>query len=400
MTFSTLIPSRGLRAGARALALLGLAGLAGCAADVDPALKPVALPTVTSPVPVKVLWRVDLGATDGAFLQPAVQENAIYAAAASGRLERIDPAEGKRVWSLDVPGGIGAGVGSDGSTVAVVGPRGELTAYDAGGKLLWQVQASTKAVSPPLVGHGVVVVRSVDQHVAAYSITDGKRRWSFQRQQPSLTLHISAPMVFGNDSVVVGMPGGRMLALALANGAPRWETGVSEPKGATEVERLADVVGLPAREGALLCASSFQGRIACFDADSGDLRWAREFSAGGAPAIGKDAVYGVDEAAGLSAFSRTSGGTIWQTKALAHRELTAPVLLSGGLLAAGDFEGHVHIFSTEEGKLVGRFDPSGGPVWNLNRSGAARLASAPQSWNGSLLVQTSAGSLYLLAAGR
>ena len=88
-------------------------------------------------------------------------------------------------------------------------------------------------------------------------------------------------MAFAGDNVLVGYPGGRLVAVALSNGAVRWETAVSEPKGTTEVERLADVLGPIAVADGLACAASFQGRVSCADAASGSLRWARDMSAGG-----------------------------------------------------------------------------------------------------------------------
>jgi outer membrane protein assembly factor BamB len=382
------------------IAVLAALALAGCAADLDPALRPVAVPTLEAPMHVNVTWKVSLGSAQGAFLAPSVQESAIFAASGSGELVRIEPASGKVVWSISVPGGIGAGVGSDGSTVAVVGPRGEVFAYDAAGKELWKVQGSTRALAPPLVGRGLVIVRTGDHHVSAYEIAGAKRRWNFVRQEPALTLHASTPMSFASDTVLVGLPGGRMAALALTNGALRWEAGVSEPRGATEVERLADVLGAPARGDALACAASFQGRIACFDAESGDLRWAREFSAGGGPAYGGEVVYGVDEASTLSAFSRASGATIWQNKVLAHRDLSAPALVSPGLVATADFEGRVHFFSAAEGKLVARFDTAAVSLGGYWGGTGSPLASAPQSWNGALLVQTAGGTLYLLSVAK
>jgi outer membrane protein assembly factor BamB len=365
--------------------LAALALLPGCSSTSDKAAKPTALTTIPAPIDVRRTWEVDLGDSADTFLRPAVLENAVYAASRRGNLVRVDPVNGKEIWRVSVDGGIAAGVGSDGATVAVAGPRGNIVVFNAEGKRLWEAQASSDVLAPPLVGHELVVVRSTDQRVAAYEAASGKRRWVFQKQQPALTLRVEAELAFAGDSVLVGFPGGRLDAIALVNGAGRWEGGVSEPKGATEVERLADVFGVPAQVDNDVCTASYQGRITCFDNRNGDLRWAREFSAGAGVAVSNDAVIGVDASSHVNAFGRGTGTSLWQTGALANRALSSPVIV-GKYVAVGDFDGIIHFLSMQDGKLVGRFDASGGPV-----------ISAPQAWNGAAVFQTAKGRLFLLA---
>jgi len=372
-----------IRLATLALALL----LAACATDSDKAAKPAPLPELVRPVSVRVAWKFDVGSARDGLLQPAVLENAIYAVSGRGNLVRIDPASGKQLWSVRAADEIASGVGSDGSIVVVAGPRGEILAFDAAGKSLWTAQASSDVVAPPLVGHGLVLVRSTDQHISAYELASGKRRWVYLKQEPSLTLRQSAGLVFVDESVLAGFPGGRMVSISLATGAQRWEAGVSEPRGATEVERLNDVLGTPSRDRDVACAASFQGRIACFDAATGDLRWAREFAAGAGAVVSGDRVYGVDENSSVSALSRTAGATIWQTRALAHRQLGPVAVLPSGLVVVADFEGHVHFLSGEDGHAAGRIDADG------------PLSGPPQTWNGSVVVQTSQGSLLMLSVG-
>ena len=358
--------------------------LAACSSSSEHA-KPVPLEAIASAIEVRRVWDVELGDSEGTFLRPCVLEHAVYAASRKGSLVRIDPSSGKEVWRVQVSGGITAGVGSDGLTVAVVGPRGNVQAYDAEGKALWQVQAPSDVVAPPLVGHDLVLVRSTDQRITAYEAASGKRRWVFQKQQPPLALRTEADLALSGENVLVGFPGGRLGSIALSNGAGRWEAAVSEPKGATEVERLADVIGVPGLVEGDVCTASYQGRIGCFDARNGDLHWAREFSAGAGVAVSDDAVYGVDASSHVTGFKRTSGASLWQNAALANRGLSAPVIV-GKLLATGDFEGRIHFLRREDGKLVGRFDAAGG-----------RVISTPQTWNGLALFQTARGHLILLS---
>ncbi len=368
-----------------ASALLPAAALlAGCASS--PANKPAELTEIKSSLNVRVTWRASVGSGRGTFLQPAVLENAVYAAGADGTVMRVDPQNGAIVWRTSVDGRISAGVGSDGFTVVVVTPRGEVIALGADGKALWRAQASSDVSSPPLVGRGVVVVRSTDHRVSAYEADSGKRRWSYQRQTPPLTLHASTEMAFAGDNVLVGFPGGRMVALALTNGAARWEAVISEPKGTTEVERLSDVVGPIAVDARDACAASFQGRVMCADPANGNLRWARELSARGGVSMNERAVYTVDNGSAVQAFAR-DGASLWRNTKLAWRAVTTPLALTNGA-AVGDFAGYLHFFGAD-GEFVAR-----------ERVDSSAIVARPQRWADGVVVLTQDGTLALLTPQR
>ncbi len=369
-----------------AVALLATAAVLGGCASSNPPPKPTPLTDIKSSLDVRVTWRAAVGSGRGTFLQPAVVENAIYAANADGGLVRVDPQTGAVVWRLSIDGPISAGVGSDGFTVAVATPRGEVIAYGADGKPAWRAQATSDVISPPLVGRGLVIVRSTDHRITALEAESGKRRWTYQRQTPPLTLRTSNEMAFSGDNVLVGFPGGRLVALALSNGAARWEAVVSEPKGTTEVERLGDVVGPVAADAQDACAASFQGRVMCANPSNGNLRWARELSARAGVSLGERAVYAVDSGSNVQAFAR-DGASLWRNIKLAYRDLTTPLALRDGAVV-GDLAGYVH-FLGSDGEFVARVQIDSSPI-----------VARPQRWADGVVVLTQDGTLALLTPQR
>jgi outer membrane protein assembly factor BamB len=371
-------------AGRAQAAWLGLAAVALAACSSGHSEKPAELVSLKSPIPVQVAWRLKVGDGRGTYLQPAVFPNAVYAASTSGNLVRVDPAGGKEVWRVKAPGKLGAGVGSDGFLVAVAGQRGEVYVYTAEGKLAWQARVPSDVVTSPLVGHGLIVVRSTDQGLTAFDSDTGRKRWIYKRQTPPLTLRGPTQMVFSGENVIAGFPGGRLVAIALSNGAARWDSVVSEPKGATEVERLADVLGSIGLVDNRICAASYQGRVACFDATSGEEQWARELPAGAGVAIDGDQLFGVDDASTVRTFALSNGAGGWANKSLAHRSLSSPGSL-GRWLVVGDYRGYVHWLDRSDGNLVGRVEVDGGPI-----------VAEPRPLAGGVLVQTQRGSLALL----
>lgn len=386
-------PGRLLRLSTAALlaaAVTGCSSLGGMFGGIfgEKKAPPAPLPPLEAGANVATAWRLSLGSGKGTFLQPAVAENAIYAASANGSVTRVDPATGAIVWRTEVQTRLVAGIGADGFTVAVASPRGEVVTLDSDGKERWRAQLSSDVISPPLVGRGMVIVRSTDQRVTAFEADSGKRRWVHNRQIPPLTLRASTEMAFSGDNVLVGFPGGRLVAVALVNGAARWEASVSEPRGTTEVERLADVVGPILVAGGTTCAASFQGRVICADAGNGTLRWSRDLSAGGGVGFDARAVYAVDAGSQLQAFAGENGASIWRNDKLSNRSLTTPLAVSG-LVAVGDFAGYVHFLSSAEGSFVGRVQLD-----------SSAITARPQAWGDGAVVQSSDGTLALLTLRR
>ena len=115
-----------------------------------------------------------------------------------------------------------------------------------------------------------------------------------------------------------------MVALALSNGGPRWEVAVGDPRGATELERIADVSGVPVMVGREVCAVAYQGRIGCVDASTGATRWAKEFSSEVGLGADERNVYGADERGNVNAFTRDAGVSVWRNNTLANRRPFRP----------------------------------------------------------------------------
>ncbi len=347
------------------------------------AVEPSPLPEFKPALTARVAWRASVGSGRGAFLQPAVLENAVFVASADGAVLRLNPANGEVVWRADAKTRISGGVGSDGFLVAVGSTRGDVITFGADGKPLWRAQILGEVQSAPLVGRGLVVVRGSDFRVTAFDAETGRRRWSYQRATTPLTLRGAAELAFAGDLVLAGFPAGRLVALTNSNGAVKWEVAVSEPRGATEVERLADVMGKPLVAAGDVCAASYQGRVACFEAANGALRWARDVSAGAGPGGDDQRVLVVDAKSQLHSFSRSAGASEWQQNKLANRDLSAPLALRRAVIT-GDYRGYVHLLSPTDGGFLARVE-----------LGSAIIAP-PHAFGGGAIVQTVDGTVALI----
>jgi outer membrane protein assembly factor BamB len=356
---------------------------AACSGPSGP--EPAELVNIDRPLPVRVLWSANVGSAQRFTFSPVHAGEAVYAAARDGTVTRLAARTGETKWTANLDLQLSGGVGSDGKLVVVASEEGEVVALDAEtGAVRWRARASSEVLAAPALGAGLVLVRSIDNRVFAFGADDGKRRWVYQRAPTSLLVRAPAGIAVMGELAYAGFPGGKLAAIALANGAQRWEATVATPKGATELERVADVIGEPAAQGREVCAAAYRSRAACFDALTGRQIWARELVA--LSGVGLDANYAfvADERGAVHALDRGNGQTVWKQEALAYRAVTTP-LARGEAVVVGDFEGYVHFLARESGAFLARVSTDGGPL----RAGPTPLA-------GVLLVQTEGGGLYAL----
>lgn len=329
-------------------------------------------------------WNYQIGKAGNAVFYPAVAGNAVFVAAADGSIAKLE--DGQAVWRINAGKPLSAGVGSDGVTVVVGTGTGEVLAFSArDGSSLWQARVSSEVLAPPLVEGDMIVVRSGDNRVVALD-AQGKRKWLYQRPTPTLSLRSTAPMMIADRFVLTGFPGGKLVALALHNGAPVWEGTVALPKGATELDRVADVVAQPAAGGPLGCAVAYQGRVTCFDfSQGGNTVWSRDISSAAGLTLDSRSVYVTDDSSAIQALSLDSGGSLWKQDKLFMRRVTAPMTAGRNYLAVGDAQGVVHLLNRDDGAFAARFTTDGSPI-----------NSAPQRLGNQILVQTRSGNVYAL----
>jgi len=347
--------------------------------------KPAPLPPLEQAQSVRVLWTAHVGGAERFVFAPARAGDSVYAAARDGTVVRLDAASGAERWRVSTDSRLSAGVGSDGRIAAVATEEGEVIALDAAsGALRWRARVSSEVLAPPALGNDLVLVRSVDNRIFAFAGQDGKRRWVYQRAPASLIVRSPAGMTILGDTAFAGFSGGKLAAIALSNGGMRWEATVALPKGATELERVTDVVGEPVVQGREVCAAAYQGRVACYDLANGRQIWARELSS--LTGVSLDARYALvsDERGAVHALDRTNGRSVWKQDRLANRQLSRPAAM-GAAVAVGDFEGHVHFLARESGAFIARHSTGGGAV-----------RAAPLALPSGVLVQTQNGTLVAL----
>ena len=363
----------------RALAatLTAAALLSACAFGSDRP-KPKPLEAIAAPVAVRAVWNQSIGEVRFP-LTVAVNGATLTLAAGDGSVVAIEAETGRVVWRATV-GKLSAGVGSDGSTAAVVTREGELVALVAG-QVKWKKALGVRVATAPLVAGGHIFVLGVDRAVQAFDAADGARIWQVQRPGDPLTLSQTGVVAAFRNTLIVGQ-GPRMAAVDPISSTVLWEVAIGAPRGANEVERLADLIGPVLRAGSLLCARSFQAGVGCIDAERGAVVWTKAI--GGTDAVGGDAelLFGADASDRISAWKTASGEVAWSSESLMFRGLGAPVVVASSVVFA-DLDGTLYFLSRAKGEAQARVTTDG-----------SAIAVPPVVVNGHVIVVTRKGGVF------
>lgn len=332
----------------------------------------------------RIGWSFDVGGGGYGFV-PAVAGDEVYAAGPSGAIVRAASRDGRIDWRIDAGVRLLTGAGAVAGLVAVTGVDGSLRVFGDTGKIRWRASLDAEAVSVPVLDSDLLVIRTSDNRVLAFDAWSGRRRWTYTRQNPPLVLRQTGSPRLAGATVLVGLPGGRIVALSTETGAVRWESAISLPRGTNEIERIADVLGEPVLVGRQLCAASYQGRAGCIDAGTGRPEWTRDVSAVGAVDFDGEVLVVTDTSGRVHAFSN-AGKPLWRQDAFAGRLLGAPAL-AGDRVLFGDEEGYLHGLALADGALASRI-----------RIDSSAIVSPPRRAGTLVLVQTARGRIAAVAS--
>jgi outer membrane protein assembly factor BamB len=349
------------------VALAVLVGLSGCETigewfddeDYDPTA-PVELTDINETVVLDKRWSrsVGNGQGDGLYrLNPLLADGVIYVVSEEGELAAFDADSGKLRWESELEIPISGGVGKYRDSLLLGGADGlvmRLSAED--GSEIWRRPVTGEVLAAPQSNGEVVVAQAYDGKLMAFDYETGEKLWTFSNDVPVLTLRGTSTPIIYNDFVIAGFADGKVIAVSLDSGSVVWEARVAIAQGRSEIERIVDIDGTMAVQGAELYVASYQGRIVALEMRAGRKLWQRNVSSVSGVSVGFGNVYVADEDGTVSAFLRNGQSIRWQNIELGYRELSRPTPI-GSYVAVVDFEGYLHLLSQVDGVIVGRDRP-------------------------------------------
>jgi outer membrane protein assembly factor BamB len=353
--------------------------------DEKAASEPFELSEFNPSATVSRLWSANAGdghLEHGVTQFPAVSNGRVYAAAGEGGVRAFDLQTGAQAWQYKSDSMLTGGPGAGDGLVVIGGLEGDVVALDAAdGTEKWTAKVTGEVIAAPAIGQGMVLVRSNDGRVTALDAANGQRRWFWNHDLPTLTLRGNDAPILGPGFVFVGNDDGSVSALSLTDGRPLWEQAVGQPDGRTELDRIADVDGSPALDGATLYATSFKKQTMAIDGPSGRPLWSQDNGGGGRPGLAADRVIVSDPSGVVWALDKNGGSALWQQAALTRRGVSGAAV-QGDFAVVGDAEGYLHWLRLDNGDFAARV-----------RVARDSVRAAPVVVDGVLLVQTASGQL-------
>jgi outer membrane protein assembly factor BamB len=328
----------------------------------DEGEQPAELQEIAEEVELRRIWSVKVGNGQGGLynkLVPAVDGDRIFVASEDGEVMAINIADGELLWRVRTRETITGGVGADNGLVMLGTEDAEVIVFDqADGSERWRAPVTSEVLSPPRSNGDVVVLQTVDDKLIALDAESGERRWIYEANLPVLTLRGTSTPVFVAGAVVAGFSNGTLVAVNAADGIWRWEERVAVPQGRYDIDRVIDVDGDLLVDNNVVLATSYQGNVMGFDAQTGRIVWGMEASSYHGLAQGFGNLYLCDDRSHLVAIRSNTDDEAWRNEELDLREVTAPTVVNN-YIAVADFEGYVHLLSQIDGRIVGRTEVDG-----------------------------------------
>ena len=269
----------------------------------------------------------------------------------------------QQLWATALGGhvSLGSPVVQDGTVVVSVtdfggGDRGGLVALDlATGAERWRYVTPYQARNAPAIEGDTVVVALGNGEVHALGLDDGAVRWTFDAAEGLTTYESSlwAAPTIGDGAVFVALQG-RMSAIELATGEPRWQIELTSPYpwlGTTAAVTVTDGLAI--------------------------------------------ANYGRDD--GMTAWSTTTGARMWEIKTGKSLAVNAtPVAAGGELYFINSFGTVTAIDVVTAGQIWSNGFTPGGFDWGYSITAAPAVADGrlfvPTQWKDLVAVDAATGA--------
>lgn len=232
--------------------------------------QPLPAPVVTAPAQAPI-WRVDLGSA--VYARLTVSPAGLLVGADDGCLRALALADGGERWRFCADGPIRATPTVAGDAILVHADDGRAYRLGFDGHAVWSAQVEAGPVTRIPAG-----------------------------ESGSKYLHYGSAPVVAGETVFVGGHDGRLLALALDDGRPRW----------THVAGAA--VATPASDGERVYFGTFDGAVVALNAATGELIWRLDTGAPvvSTPALALGRVVIGSRSYDLLALDATDGSLAWE----------------------------------------------------------------------------------------
>ena len=348
-------------------------------------------------------WSRDIGEGGGyrrkITAQPVVAEGRVYVMDADAVVTAFDAVKGSKLWEFetrteeDRGTNVGGGVSVDAGVLYATTGRGNLAALDAvTGAVKWQARLDNAARAAATIGDGLLFVPELGNRLSAYSITDGKRVWTYLGLDAQTeVLGLPSP-AYAEGILVAGFSSGELVAIRGTTGAVLWSDSLAAAGGRESVSELSAIHGMPVIQDGRVYAVGLGRLMLSLDLRSGRRLWEREIAGDETPCLAGEWIFVLSSDAKLAALSRIDGSVGWVTQLQAYENMekrkdrihwVGPTLAADRLIVASTIKTALAV-SPYTGDVLGEQKLSGA------------VSVAPSVAMGTVFIVTDDGKLVAL----
>ncbi len=356
---------------------------------------------VSLPAQLSHNWSVGIGSGNARRLrlssEPVVEGSRIFTLDSSAGASAFD-AGGRRLWQTDLSPSqeaasevTGGGLAYDDDTLVATTGFGEVIALDSdSGEVRWRHRLDAPVSSAPTISDGLVVVVGRDDKAVGLSLGDGRIQWrQFGAGDSSGILGGGSPAI-ADQLVVLPFASGEVIAVLAETGVSVWSSTVSGGRRGLSRSRIGAISGDPVVGPESVFVGNQAGKLVSLDSRTGLVKWSVDDGTFGPVWPAGNSVFVVTDRSNLKSLSSTDGSERWSVQLPEFDDPEdregvyvhfGPVLAGGRLIVAGS-DGYLRSFDPGTGELLGSMEIPG------------LAASRPAIANGVLYLLTADGELH------
>lgn len=340
------------------IVLIGAIFLSGCSIfGKKTGNEPMELVKFSETVKVKKVWSHNVGAGQGSGLTrltPSISGDVIYTVDHKGLVVALNRTNGKKHWDKKLRVAISAGISSGEGMLLVATANGEVIALSQDdGSELWRKRLNGEILAAPATNGEVVGVQTMNGRVYALNAKDGAELWFYENPPPVLTLRGTPAPIVTSNAIYAGFSNGRLMAFNPDNGSILWEQRLAVPQGRSELDRMVDIRANPILRDGTLFAASYQGKVSALARGTGSSIWTQDASTSENLALSGNHLFLATAGGKLASYDATTGELRWENEQLLRRVLNSPQAVDG-YVAVSDYQGFVHFVDQNTGEFVAR----------------------------------------------
>lgn len=278
------------------------------------------------------------------------KENTIFLVQKNGNFLKIDSITGKKIFEkkLDIEVSLGLFGNKKDEFLFFIDKSNYLNKIDSSGVFLWRIKLKKTVLVHPAFYKDQILIKYKNNDIESFDINNGNSTWSYNRQNPPLSINLQSPFIIADDLIYTGYPGGKVIILDAINGTFLTELSLARGSGVTDIERANDVSGRITIIGSNLIAASYNGEIVSFDRRSGKKNWNRKISSYFGTFSDTVNLFLIHQNDSIYNFDFKTGKTLWKFDDLLNRKLSEIVIIGDNLFVV-DYLGIIYSIDINEG---------------------------------------------------